>query len=401
MSGPFRRNPLLEPAASFVRALHRIRARGPRLGRYEPECTLTRDEHLRHIACHAAVDFHTHLGRWLTRDGTWMEPDVGALLALMDDCNLTALVNLDGRWGDELEANLDRYDRAYPGRFFTFCHVDWSRVEHRGGIAQLVADVERSAAAGARGLKVWKDLGLTVSVAGRLLLPDDELLAPVWEAAGALGLPVLIHTGDPVAFFQPVDRRNERFEELRRHPSIRLARGDFATFQRLVGSLESLVAQHRTVTFIGAHVGCYAENLPWVAGMLERYPNFWIDLSSRAAELGRQPRAAARLIERFADRVLFGTDTFPLRKEAYEVYFRLLETDDDHFPYAQTTPPPNGRWAIYGLGLSDPTLRRVYAENARRILAVAQAPGAPVQARGIAPLAGGVRSDAATVRSRR
>ena len=125
-------------------------------------------------------------------------------------------MNLDGRWGVELEENLDRYDRAYPGRFFSFCHLDWRLLDEPDGAARLVESLRRSVDAGARGLKVWKDLGLTVTARDRRILPDDPLLAPVWTAAAELRIPVLVHVADPVAFFHPVDRHNERLEELLR-----------------------------------------------------------------------------------------------------------------------------------------------------------------------------------------
>src|SRR3954453_7184212 len=146
-----------------------------------------------------AIDAHNHLGRWLSdwvrADGDWVVQDVGALLALMDETGVEAIVNLDGRWGEELGANLDRYDRAHPGRFFTFCHVDWGDLD--GAADSLAA----SRAAGARGLKVWKDLGLGVTdERGEFVLPDDPRLGDLWSAAGELGMPVLIHTADPVAF---------------------------------------------------------------------------------------------------------------------------------------------------------------------------------------------------------
>src|SRR5918999_2455762 len=153
------------------------------------------------------IDAHNHLGRWLAswagRAGDWVVDDPGALVALMDELDVAAIINLDGRWGDELEANLDRYDRAYPGRFATFCHVDWADL---AAPERLAVSLRESAERGARGLKVWKDLGLGVCDAGgRLVLPDDPRLGALWEAAGTAGLPVLIHTADPVAFWAPLD----------------------------------------------------------------------------------------------------------------------------------------------------------------------------------------------------
>jgi predicted TIM-barrel fold metal-dependent hydrolase len=339
----------------------------PRLDRFEPRSMLRLPEHPVDRACVPAIDAHAHLGKWLTEDSTWMAPDVAALLGLMDACNVEAVVNLDGRWDDELAENLERYDHAHPGRFVTFCHLDWSRLDAPGGTDALVRSLERSAGRGARGLKVWKDLGLSVRVAGRVIRSDDPLLAPVWETAGALGLPVVVHTADPIAFFHPVDRFNERLEDLRRHPSVVQADAGPDGFRRLLDAFEATVAAHPSTTFVGAHVGGFAEDLTWVDALL-RHPNVAIDLSARIAELGRQPRAAAAFIERHADRVLFGTDLLPVDASSYRVYFRALETLDEHFPYSPGAVPVHGRWAISGLGLPRAVLEQVYAGNARRIL---------------------------------
>jgi predicted TIM-barrel fold metal-dependent hydrolase len=321
-----------------------------------------------------AIDAHNHLGRWITHwvrpGGGWMAEDVGALLALMDALDIEAIVNLDGRWGAELEANLDRYDRAHPGRFLTFCHVDWSEPE------RLVESLEASHAAGARGLKVWKDLGLSVrDAAGALVLPDDPRLEALWEAAGELGLPVLIHTADPIAFFRPADATNERIEELAVHPEWALHGTGAPPFERLMEALEAVVAAHPRTTFIGAHVCCCAEDLAWVGRMLATYPNLYMDFSQRIAELGRQPRAARALFVEHADRVLFGTDELPPSRAAYETYFRFLETADEHFPYwaDPARPWPQGRWQISALDLPAEVLAAIYRGNAARVLSLGAA----------------------------
>jgi len=348
--------------------VRRRRARGPRLGSFAPRSMLELPTHSVLRASVPAIDFHTHLGRWMSSTGGWMEDDVSRLLDLMDSCNVAALVNLDGRWGRELEENMDRYDRAHPDRFFTFCHLDWRLLEQPNAPELLIESLHRSVAAGARGLKVWKDLGMQVQVRGRPILPDDPMLSPVWEAAGALEIPVLIHVADPSAFFQPVDCENERLEELLRHPRSSRQRGGFGEFNRLIGSLEHVLAEHPGTIVIGAHVGCYPENLTYVSHMLDRYPNFFIDTASRAAELGRQPRAARALISRHADRVLFGTDVFPLRASSYHTYFRLFETDDEAFPYSDHPVPDQGRWSIYGLDLPASVQEKMYWVNACRLL---------------------------------
>jgi predicted TIM-barrel fold metal-dependent hydrolase len=324
------------------------------------------------LPCAPVIDAHNHLGRWLSawvgRDGDWVVPDVGALVALMDAHRIEAMVNLDGRWGAELEANLDRYDRAHPGRFATFCHVDWSRP------ADAPAALRASAAAGARGLKVWKDLGLGVRDArGALLLPDDPRLSDVFATAGALGLPVLIHTADPVAFWAPMDAGNERYEELVVHPEWWYGHGRVPSYERLMESFVSLVAAHPRTTFIGAHVCSAAETPDRVGDWLRALPNLHLDISARLGELGRRPAAAAALLERFPDRVLFGTDVFPPAGAVYDLHVRALETADAGFAYSPDPddPAPQGRWTIDGLDLPAPVLTALYAENARKLITFA------------------------------
>lgn len=321
-----------------------------------------------------AIDAHNHLGRWLSawlgRPGEWTVPDVGALLGPMETCNLRAIVNLDGRWGEELEANLDRYDRAHPGRFATFCHVDWEGAVASGDVGRGAASsLRESVRAGAKGLKVWKDLGLHVrDERGELILPDDRRLAPLWEAAAELGVPVFIHTADPVAFFDPVDERNERLEQLLAHPEWSFADPSFPRFERLLAALEALVAGHPETTFVGLHFGGYAEDPRFVGRMLATYPNYHVDIAARVAELGRQPRAVREVICDHPDRVLFGIDEFPPAREHYAISFRFLETGDEHFAHSTEEVPLMGRWRISGLDLPDEILRRVYVENALRLV---------------------------------
>jgi predicted TIM-barrel fold metal-dependent hydrolase len=339
--------------------------RGPSIEEYLPRAALVVPAHEVTRARFPAIDAHNHLGRWLVDDF----PSVAETLGVMDRCNIRAVVNLDGMWGDELEANLDRYDRAVPGRFATFAQCDWSLVERDNFGELLATQLADSVRRGAKGLKVWKTLGLRYRDSAGTLIPiDDQRLAPLWETAADEEIPVLIHIADPVAFFEPLDRFNERWEELHGHPDWHFPSPEFPSFQTLMEQFEGLIARHARTVFIGAHVGCYSENLGWVSRMLDCYPNFNVDIGQRISELGRQPYSSRRLFERHADRILFGTDCFPLDPEWYAPYFRFLETADEYFNYGADEPPGQGRWYIYGIDLPDDVLRKVYFENAARLI---------------------------------
>jgi predicted TIM-barrel fold metal-dependent hydrolase len=304
-----------------------------------------------------------------------MTPDLAALIDTMNASGVEVIVNLDGRWGDQLEQNLDRYDRAQPDRFLTFCHVEWSQLSRDDDRAAVVNDLIRqlqaSARAGARGVKVWKDLGLEVRDAGSdLVSPDDPRAIAVLRAAGELGLPVLIHTADPVAFFEPLTRENERWDELQVHPEWWFGKPGLPSFTDLMASLDNLIGACPDTTFIGAHVGCWAEDLDQVGNMLRSHDNWNIDIAGRLGELGRRPNEFRRLVEQFPGRVLFGTDCFPPDADEYARHRRFLETADTAFDYSGDTVPPQGNWTIDAANLPSHLLPGIYRDNARRILSL-------------------------------
>lgn len=246
------------------------------------------------------VDVHNHLGRWLTEDGDWVHPDPAELVRTMDSANVATVVNLDGMWGDELDANLERYDRAFPGRFVTVCQLDWPLLAQPDGEERLLASLDDSKRRGARGVKVWKNLGLRVTDGeGEVVLPDGPRVIRILDHAGDLGLPVLIHVADPKAFFEPLDERNERLDELLIERDWWFGdREVFPAFDRILEGLANLVLATGRTTYIGAHVGCNAGDLDWVESLFERAPNFTVDTGGRLAELGRQPRRFTRLVAR-------------------------------------------------------------------------------------------------------
>jgi len=319
-------------------------------------------------------DAHNHLGPDF--GGNWISRPLPELLDALDEAGVTHLVDLDGGWGEDiLQDHLARLSPAAE-RFLVFGGADWSQWPAQGDRfgEWTAARLRAQRQMGARGLKIWKPLGLHVrDQHGNRVTVDDPRLDPLWAAAGELGLPVMIHVADPVAFFQPVDRFNERWEELHRFPDWQFPSPPFPPFLDIVNALARVVERHPATTFIGAHVGCYAENLAWVSELLDRCPNFYVDISARIGELGRQPYTARRFFLRHSDRILFGLDA-GVNIDFYRISYRFLESEDEYFPYGPGAIPGQGRWNIYGLRLPDETLRQVYHANAMRALGLTQLP---------------------------
>lgn len=315
------------------------------------------------------IDAHNHLAPPF--GGGWDQRPVPELLDVLDEAGIEMYVDLDGGWGESiLESHLDYFKAAAPDRFRVFGGVDWSQWAAKGNrFPEWAAGrLRQQAARGAEGLKIWKPFGLKVTDdQGNLAAVDDTRLDPIWATAGELGLPVLAHVADPVAFFQPLDQFNERWEELQAHPDWHFPSPPYPSFLSIVNGFANLVSRHPQTTFIGAHVGCYAENLAWVGDLMDRCPNFNVDIGARIPELGRQPYAARRFFIEHADQILFGTD-MGADVEMYRIHYRFLETDDEYFSYDQDDPPGAGRWQIYGLFLPDEVLEKVYNGNARRLL---------------------------------
>ena len=315
------------------------------------------------------IDAHNHLGTPF--GGGWDKKPIAELLDLLDAAHISHYVDLDGGWGEDiLHQHLDTFKAAAPDRFRVFGGVDWSQwAKHGNRFGEWAAEQFRlQVKRGADGLKIWKPFGLhVIDDRGELVAVDDERLDPIWQTVGELNLPVLAHVADPVAFFDPIDSSNERIEELGRHPDWAFTSPPYPPFLKILEDFKRLVKRHHNTDFIGAHVGCYAENLGWVANMLDECPNYYIDFSARIGELGRQPYSSRKFFIKYADRILFGTDASP-RLDAYRLYYRFLESDDEYFNYSTSSVPTQGRWAIYGLYLPDDVLEKVYYRNAERVI---------------------------------
>jgi predicted TIM-barrel fold metal-dependent hydrolase len=328
------------------------------LGEFQPRSMLVTPEHHIERARFPVIDYHNHLDS--------VEPD--EVLRVMDACGVEKIVNITMKTGEGALRMIDKFRTADARRFATLGWMDWSGIEKADFVERTCAFFERLVERGAVGIKFWKDLGLTVrDASGALLRIDDERLAPLFDKAAELGMPVMFHTADPDAFFVPVDARNERYEELAAHPDWSFYGAQYSK-RELLDQRDRVIARHPRTTFVAAHVAESGENLARVEQLLETCPNVFIDISARASELGRQPYSARKFFLRFADRILFGTDLLP-EEQMYRLYFRFLETADEYFEYPSHASR-QGRWNIYGLNLPDDVLRKVYRENALRLLAM-------------------------------
>lgn len=351
---------------------------------YEPRSMLKVAENKPMRARFPVIDIHTHLtfvDRQSTPEKANFRGKREETLAVMDRKNIRTMVNLTGGYGAALAETIKYWQTPSPDRFIVFTEP-WFNKANETTYPKFQADqIDQAKKAGARGLKVLKTLGLFLreqGSSGPLVKVDDRRFDPMWETCGALKMPVAIHTSDPEAFFLPTDKFNERYEELSAHPDWSFHGRDFPSNRELQEARNRVVERHPKTQFIVLHVGD-AEDLRWVSEWLDRYPNMNVEIGARIGELGRQPRLARKFFDKYQDRILFGTDAIPNGVETpqqifgdllYEIYYRFLETEDEFFDYAPAPIPPQGRWKISGLGLPDSILKKVYHENAARLLEI-------------------------------
>jgi len=349
------------------------------LEQYQPKSMLHVPETQVPRARFPLIDFHTHITGANNTGAVRFSLDPATCLGVMDRRNIRLMVDVTGGYGDGLREAVAKLQTAHPGRFVVFTEPSWANASD-SGYPKLQADrIAEAHRDGAKGLKVLKTLGLFLREhgSGSLVRIDDPRFDPMWEAVGALQMPVAIHTSDPEAFFLPIDRFNERWEELHAHPSWSFHGKDFPGDRELQEARRNVMRRHPRTQFVCLHVA-NSENLAYVSECLDSHPNMHVDIAARIGELGRQPRAARRFFEKYQDRVLFGTDASAgaatpqqtFGDALYQIYYRFLETEDEYFDYAPAPVPPQGRWRIYGVGLPEPILRKVYFENAARLLGV-------------------------------
>lgn len=326
---------------------------------YQPRSTLVVPENLLTRARFPFVDIHGH------QRGVGMSAEaVDQLVAEMDELNMAVMVNLSGRSGPALVQGLANMAGRHPGRFVFFANTDFRGVGEPDWGERAAAQLAEDARNGAVGLKIFKGLGMSYrDTDGQRIAVDDPRLALLWQKAGELDLPVLIHSADPAEFWQPHDRFNERWLELKLRPRRIRPPGEYPPFEEIIGEQHNLFRTHPNTNFISAHLGWLGSDLARLGRLLDEIPNMYVGLGAVVHELGRQPRFAREWLVQYQDRVLMGKDSY--NKEEFYTYFRVFETTDDYFDYYRRY---HAFWQMYGLGLPDDVLRKIYYENALKIV---------------------------------
>jgi predicted TIM-barrel fold metal-dependent hydrolase len=353
-------------------AVRIVLGRDAALSKFDPVASLTLERRSVTRAAYPAVDVHFHLESLPDSIG----PD--RLIQAMDAAGIDKIVNLGGTPGGMFEHFAETFYAQYPERIILFAKPDPGALQRDDGIERDLEWIKRAARLGARGLKENKSFGLGQrDAAGDLVPVDDVRLAPIWNLAGDLGMPVIIHTGEPPAFWQPVDVHNERYAELLENPSWSLYGADNPSREALMEQRERLLARHPRTNIIGAHFGMNPDDLAYAARLMDTYPNYYVDMSSVIQELGRQPYSARRFFIRYQDRILFGTDGgYGLVADGegwtpermFASHFEFLETDNEYIDYPMADITKQGKWHVYGLDLPDEVLEKIYVGNAEKLI---------------------------------
>lgn len=330
---------------------------------YKPRSTLVVAEHPTPRAKFPVIDIHSHQPNPISPE------QFQTVIKGMEANNLQILVNLSGGSGERLQQGLAAIASSpYKDRMVLFANVDFRGVGTPGWARKAAAQLEADIKAGARGLKIFKGLGLRDRKAdGSRLKLDDPELDPIWAVPGRLGVPVLIHTAEPQEFFEKIDYSNERWLELALFRDRRYAEGEFPRFEELLAERDRMFKRHPKTNFIAAHFGYRANNLTLAQKMLDTMPNVYLEVGAILAELGRQPRAAHAFFVKNQDRVLFGKDSY--QPDEYPYFWRVFETNDEYFDYYRDY---HAFWKLYGMGLPDDVLKKFYYKNALKLV-----PGLP------------------------
>jgi len=320
---------------------------------YSPKSTLKVKETQLTRSKFPFVDVHNHQFDMPVKN-------LSKLVAEMDSLNMAFMVNLSGFRGLYLQQSLKNIQKNAPNRFGLFFNVDFESIDDEDFAVTQTALIDSAVQAGVMGLKVYKSLGLTNrDFKGQRIAINDPRLAPVWEACGKNGIPVLIHSGEPSSFWDPKDKYNERWLELRQKPGRFRDPATNPSFEEVLAEQHAIFEKHPNTLFINAHLGWMGNDLDRLGAHLDRYPNVYTEIGAVLAELGRQPQRARQFFIDYQDRILFGKDSYSVSE--YYTYFRVLETDDEYFDYYRKR---HAHWKMYGLALPDSILQKLYYKNA-------------------------------------
>ena len=328
----------------------------PSIVDYRPRSTVVTKEHLVPKAKYPVVDIHSH--EEIT------PANIDQRIQEMDGLNLRVLVNLTAGSGTQLKQRVDLLRNSqYKDRFRVFANVNWNGAGGPGWKEREVAGLEQAVRDGAIGLKITKGLGLSAKKAdGSRLKVDDPDLDPIWDLCARLNIPVFIHVADPAQFFEPIDYHNERWLELGIFPNRAYPPDRFPRFEELMGERDRMFARHPKTRYINAHFGWHGNDFGRASRLMEKLPNMYMEVGAVLYEFGRQPRAARELFTKYQDRVLFGKDAYA--PSEYPYFWRVFETNDEYFDYYRDY---HAFWKLYGMGLSDAVLKKLYYHNALRI----------------------------------
>jgi predicted TIM-barrel fold metal-dependent hydrolase len=331
--------------------------RVPTIEEYQPKSTLVTPEHKIERAKYPFVDIHSH--HWNPT-----AEHVDQVVKEMDTINLRVLVNLSGGTGEELKKTLAVMKGRYPDRFVVFANLSYDDLNEPGYGKRAAARLEQDVKNGAQGLKIFKNYGMDLKYAnGERVHVDDPEFDAVWEKCAELKIPVLIHIAEPSAFFDPWDYHNERWEELREFPQRARPPSKYPPFETLIAERNRMFAKHPRTNFIAAHLAFHGNDLERLGKLFDANPNVYVDIAAVLAELGRQPYSAHDFLVKYQDRVLMGKDIYEVNE--YKWYFRALETRDEYFEYYRER---HAFWRIYGFQVPDEVLRKIYYENALKLV---------------------------------
>jgi len=330
----------------------------PSIVDYRPKSTLVTSEHKVPKAKFPVIDIHGH-ARGLSPDS------LANMVASLDTLNVRVFVSADNASGERLARALQTINASpYKDRFRLLAGIDFRSVGPGWG-AQAAKQLEADIKAGAVGVgEISKAFGLNIRKAdGSRLRVDDPELDPVWAAFARLDVPAFIHTAEPQEFFQPLDYHNERWLELALFADRRNNQPGQVTFDQLMTERNNVFRKHPKTRFIAAHFGWHANDLQKAAAMLDAFPNVVVEVGAILYDLGRQPRAAHDFFVKYQDRILFGKDAF--QPEEYPYYWRVFETKDEYFDYYRDY---HAFWKLYGMDLPDQVLKKLYFQNALRVV---------------------------------